>query len=84
MRGLTADDFTIRDNGREYRPSFFEAVEIPLALGTDDSWPSTVSPDVTSNQVRDDGRLIVIVLDDSSLPGTTSRPQQQQAGLFLP
>jgi VWFA-related protein len=77
VRGLTADDFTIRDNGRDYKPSFFEAIAIPLVLETDASWRSEVASDVTSNQVGDGGRLVVIVLDDSALPGRSTRPQDQ-------
>ncbi len=33
--------------------------------------------DVTSNEIPDEGRLVVIVLDDSAMPGTTTRPQDQ-------
>ncbi len=77
VRGLTADDFTIRDHGRDYKPSQFEAVEIPLILATDESWRATVPSDVTSNEIPSEGRLVVIVLDDSALPGTTTRPQDQ-------
>ena len=77
VRGLTSDDFTIRDHGRDYKPSQFEAIEIPLVLETDESWRARVPSDVTSNEIPDNGRLVVIVLDDSALPGTTTRPQDQ-------
>jgi VWFA-related protein len=77
VRGLTADDFTIHDNGRAYTPSFFEAIEVPLALETDASWRSEVASDVTSNEINENARLIVIVLDDSALPMTTTRSKDQ-------
>jgi hypothetical protein len=46
-------------------------------LEADDSWRASVPSDVTSNEIPDEGRLVVIVLDDSALPGTSTRPQEQ-------
>lgn len=77
VRGLVADDFTIRDNDREYSPSVFEEIEIPPVFGTDSMWPSVVRPDVATNSIADNARLLVIVLDDSALSGTSARSIQQ-------
>lgn len=68
VRGLTADDFTILDDGVARPVRAFAPVEIP---GTQPSagpatWTKDVAPDVVTNQVGEQaGRLVVILMDRS-------------------
>jgi VWFA-related protein len=68
VRGLTAADFTILDEGVERPVRAFTPVEIP---GTERpaavaAWTRDIAPDVVTNQVGEQpGRLVVILMDRS-------------------
>lgn len=68
VRGLTAADFTVRDDG-EVRPvRAFTPVELsaPAPAASAPVWARSVPPDVVSNAVgNQEGRLVVIVMDRS-------------------
>jgi len=74
VRGLTAADFTILDEGMERPVRAFTPVDVP---GTDvpagvAEWTRNVAPDVATNQVGDQpGRLVVILMDRSIHQGPT-------------
>ena len=65
VRGLTAANFTILEDGKP-RPV---AAFVPVDLGEREvaparpSWVRDVTPDVTTNDVRPEGRLVVIMFD---------------------
>jgi VWFA-related protein len=65
VRGLTRDAFTILEDGKPRPIVAFTPVTLaereasPAAA----SWVRDVSPDVTTNSVRPEGRLVVIMLD---------------------
>ena len=67
VRGLTAADFTVLDNGRETPIRAFTPVVLaPSARATDAVWSRDVAPDVATNRIGEqEGRLVVILLDRS-------------------
>lgn len=71
VRGLTASDFTVLENGVPRPVRAFNAVDLPAASppGRAD-WVSSVAPDVATNDVgAEDGRLVIILLDRTIPPG---------------
>ncbi len=76
VRGLTAADFTILENGHEYPVVALTEIDVPAAPAGDPSWVDEVPSDVQTNAL-DDGRLFVIVLDDALLPGIAAHLIQQ-------
>jgi VWFA-related protein len=70
VRGLTAADFTVLDNGASAPIRAFSAVEIPnRARAAEASWADEAPPDVVTNQAANqEGRLVVILLDRSIGP----------------
>ena len=66
IRGLTAADFTLRENGQERPIVVFAPVElpaVPAATGAGGGWLQDAPRDVVSNAGTDAGRLIVIAFD---------------------
>jgi VWFA-related protein len=65
VRGLTAADFTVIEEGVERPIRAFTAVDLPARItSTETAWSKTVAPDVVSNQVGEqEGRLVVILMD---------------------
>ena len=61
VRGLTKDDLTLIEDGREQSITTFDLVEIPIVAAP--AGP-IVDPDVASNAAGDTGRVYLIVLDD--------------------
>jgi VWFA-related protein len=79
VRGLTAADFTILDEGIERPVRAFTPVDVPAAeapVGVA-AWTRDVAPDVASNQITEQpGRLVVIVMDRSIHQGPTAAAWQ--------
>ena len=81
VRGLTQADFTVLENGKP-RPI---VAFVPVDLAERDaapptaSWVRDVSRDVTTNALRPEGRLVIIMFDwsirfeDQSWPGASPR-----------
>ena len=67
VRGLTARDFTVLDDGNPQPIVAFSEVDIPDAEPAAAAWMQQVGSDIATNQL-DLRRIIVIVMDD----GTTS------------
>ena len=67
IRGLTAQDFTVLDDGRPQPVVAFSAVDIPDAEPAAAGWMQQIGSDIATNQL-DLRRIIVILMDD----GTTS------------
>jgi VWFA-related protein len=67
VRGLTAADFTVLEDGQPQKIVAFSAVDVPDAIAPPAPWMRDVAPDVTTNQFRE-RRLFVIVMDDATIP----------------
>lgn len=68
VRGLTAADFTILEDGKPQPIVGFSEIVIPDPEAPPAAWMRDVAPDVRTNDVPTEGRLIVIVLDDATVP----------------
>jgi VWFA-related protein len=67
VRGLTADDFTILENGVRRPIRAFTAVDMPPRARTEQPvWATEAIPDVATNQItQQEGRLVIILMDRS-------------------
>ena len=64
VRGLTAQDFTVLEDGRERPVVVFAPVDVPPAsTETATGWVSEAPRDVVSNEGTNAGRLVVIAFD---------------------
>lgn len=66
VRGLTAEDFTILEDGRPQAVSTFVAVDYPDAEPPTTAWMRDVPPDTRRNDTLSERRLFVLVLDDAA------------------
>ena len=62
VRGLTAKDFTVLEDGKPREIVAFSAVELPALPDAPPAGVETVAPDVTRNDLPA-GRIVVILLD---------------------
>lgn len=68
VTGLTAQDFTILEDGQPRDVWAFAAITLPTPSTTSGAaWTREIAPDVISNQLEDEGR-VVIVLFDHTIP----------------
>src|SRR4051812_38788294 len=71
VEGLTAADFTVKEDGKDRPVVAFSAVELasraPLAGAA--AWTQEVAPDVITNVVPRQGRLVVILMDRTIAAG---------------
>ncbi len=65
VRGLTAADFIVLEDGRARPVAAFTAVDLPPAAiaAPTGSWMRDVAADATANDITAEGRLVVIMLD---------------------
>jgi VWFA-related protein len=68
VRGLTATDFTVLEDGVPQRIQAFSAIDIPIPVQPATAWMRDVAPDVRRNDEVLEQRLFVIVFDDLTLP----------------
>ena len=71
VRGLTAKDFVIKENGRTQRIVAVTEVDAALADPSPSAWMRYAPPDVTSNDLADrlgEGQAVGIILDDLTIP----------------
>jgi VWFA-related protein len=81
VRGLTAGDFTIIEDGKPQRILAFNDVDIadpPPSPSPEAAWTREVAPDVRENSAPD-GRLMVIVMDDGLTPADPQMMNQARA-----
>jgi VWFA-related protein len=65
VRGLTAADFTVLEDGKPQKISTLEEVAVPAAETAPAAWMRDVAPDTRTNDIPTDGRLIVVLMDDA-------------------
>ena len=67
VRGLTADEFTVLENGVRRPIRTFSAVDIPARTRAQEPvWAKDAAPDVENNQIaKEEGRLVIILMDRS-------------------
>ena len=65
VRGLTAEDFSIRENGKPQRIVAFVPMEVPVPAPVSAPWMRDIGPDVVTNAL-DTRRLVVILMDDGN------------------
>lgn len=70
VRGLTAKDFTVLEDGKPQPIVAFSAVDVPDPEPPAAPWMKTYSPDVQTNagSQNAEGRLFVLLMDDAMLP----------------
>ena len=66
IRGLSAAEFTVLEDGKRRPVVAFTAVDLPGPAGLPAApWTRDVAPDVATNSIPEEGRLVVILLDRS-------------------
>lgn len=71
VRGLTAADFTVKEDGKPQAIANFVAIEVPAKSPPPTAaWIHAVSPDTVTNDVvsSPEGRLFVLLIDDAMIP----------------
>jgi VWFA-related protein len=71
VRGLTADDFTVTEDGTVQRVVAVSEIDAEEYDPAPTAWMRHVTPDVSANDLADqigDGRLFAIVMDDVNIP----------------
>jgi VWFA-related protein len=76
VRGLTAADFSIFEEGKPQEIQTFAEIELPPPPAT--AWMRDVGPDVRSNAPRQ-GRLIALLLDDAHIDLIRVKPAREIA-----
>ena len=81
VRGLTAGDFTVLEDGKVQPITAFAAIEVSDSPLPRPTWTHTASRDVTNNeeQLKPEGRLFVLVLDDALLPADPAALQNAKS-----
>jgi VWFA-related protein len=85
VRGLTAADFTLREDDQPREIQAFTEVDLPALVRTDTAtWLREVPRDVASNQTTDeDGRLVIIVLDRTIPAGVSTVTARRTAAAVV-
>ena len=80
VRGLTAADFMVSEDGQPVEVQTFSAVDLPDTVVTASApWVRDVAPDVRRNDDLEDRRILTIVMDDAlEMPLTQDRPAASQ------
>lgn len=63
VRGLTAADFTVFEDGKPRPVVAFSAVDLPSREAPSAPWMAEVAPDVLTNAFPREGRLVTILMD---------------------
>ena len=67
VKGLSAADFTLLENGQPKEVAAFAEVSVPAPPTSPAAWLRDVPPDVRSNELSE-GRLFAILMDDATMP----------------
>jgi len=69
VRGLTAADFTILEDGKPQRVKTFKAIDLDDGVDVKLApWTRQVAPDIRRNDDLKDRRVVVIVMDSATIP----------------
>ena len=68
VKGLTAADFTILEDGKPQQVVAFSSVDLPDPAPPSTPWMRDVAPDVRRNTELAERRLVTIVMDDATMP----------------
>lgn len=78
--GLTAADFTVTEGGQQLPVEAFAAVRLPDRVSDSGAtWDREIAPDVVNNQLPEEGRLVVILMDRSIMSGPSTITAKQIA-----
>lgn len=72
VHGLTAADFILTADGRHQSIAAFSEINVADPVDAPSTWMRNVAPDVRSNEVPSDRRLVVLLLDDAQLRVTST------------
>lgn len=73
VTGLSAEDFTVLEDGKPRPLAAFAEVVVPEAVPPTTEWMRDVAPDIRRNDDLDERRLILIVMDDAQLTSMNPR-----------
>lgn len=80
VKGLRASDFTLFEDGKPRPVAVFAAVDLPARPPTPGAaWMRDVSADVATNDVPQEGRLVVILMDRSIPFGSPAQAARDAA-----
>src|SRR5690242_1153446 len=68
VHGLTAADFLLTEDGKPQQISSFSEITLSSAARSVRTWMDEITSSVASNGSTPAGRLLVIVMDDASVP----------------
>ncbi|HEX5140537.1 MAG TPA: VWA domain-containing protein, partial [Dehalococcoidia bacterium] len=68
VKGLTEKDFTVLEDGKPQKIVGFSTFDIDDGAPPATGWMKDVPPDVTTNELKPEARLFVIVMDDAMIP----------------
>ena len=68
VRGLTAEDFTVLEEGKARPVAAFTPVDLPMREHRSAAWMDDIPGDVQANDFAREGRLIVLLMDQSVDP----------------
>lgn len=83
VRGLTADDFTITENGIAQPVTQFGFVDVPPPTPPAPAESTPAASAVTTNSARTEGRMYVIVLDAFHIDSARSTVVRELAQKFI-
>jgi VWFA-related protein len=87
VKGLTADDFVVRENGEPQTLTSFEAVDLPAAAAAETGPPTpAAAPHASANEGRAAAsarRVFIVVMDDAGLGMDGAGAARKAAKQFL-
>jgi VWFA-related protein len=79
VRGLSAADFTVLEDGLPQRILTFTEIDVPDPAPPPVPWMRDVTPDVQANDAYENRRLVVILLDDGQIRIDSRQTQNTKA-----
>src|SRR6478735_2177202 len=85
VRGLTAEDFQVFEDGQPREVQAFSEVYLPDRVSAEDAaWTRDVPSDVATNQMaREEGRLVIVLLDRTIPVGQPTIAARQIAAAVI-
>ena len=83
VRGLTAGDFTVLEDGQAQKILSFSEVNVPDPAPPPVPWMRDVTPDVQANDQSVDARLVVIFMDDGQAPSGGLNRSKEVAKMLI-